>query len=219
MNEYGKLRYPIHNLKEGESVFTIPILNEIPVFKQEVGLPNGVDNETLMKYIILCYSRTSPAVEKYSNIGKRKTWVMNELGIPQNSNKEYSEGWNSVLMNYNPLAVQKIAAFLTLDSPDDWATLISASEQLFAILQLPYPKEDRDANERIKQINSLKEQIKSSKEEVLKIDTAAVIEMGLGVFKAYSTLGLRPEERVLEGFKFCQPKHARGHSIYPEIGN
>jgi hypothetical protein len=214
------LKFDFYSLKEGESVIdAYQVLSEIPVLKDTKGLPDDVDNELLIRYYILMYCKGSFAIENYPHEGKRKTWILRELGILPHGVNEPSAGWNEVLMNQNRSALQKAAVILTLESPQAWGTMLKASEELYMLNTLPFPTDDREANERIKRVNGLNTLIEESKKTVLEFDKSVLLESALTEFKAYTTLGLRPEERVMDMRKSVKPHETKADMIFKEVRN
>jgi hypothetical protein len=217
------LKFDFYSLKEGESVIdAYQVLSEAPVrslLKETNGLPDGVDNELLIRYYILLYCRGSHAIENYPHVGKRKTWILRELGILPHGINEPSEGWNEVLTNQNSVALQKAAVILTLEHAPAWNTMIKASEELFLVNTLTFPKDDREANERIKRVNGLNTLIEESKKIILEFDKSVLLESALMEFKAYTTLGLRPEERVMDMRKSVKPHETKADMIFKEVRN
>lgn len=219
-SKYGAIKYPFDTIPEGQSVVeAFSELKELSILSLETGLPEGVDNDFVMKYIILMYSNGSPAIVNYPHIGKRKSWVMQELGVKPNAEKKFERGYNLMLTNKNELVLQKIAAFLSLQKPHSWQTWMKAEEQLYMVNGMAYPKEDKDANERIKLINSLNEQIDLHKKKILEYEDSVIVETALDTFMAYQTLGIRPEEVILQGALITKPSDAKADTIFPEVGN
>jgi recombinational DNA repair ATPase RecF len=217
---YDNIKYPFHTLPNGTSVLdAFADLGQIPIFHEKEGLPTGVDNEFVMRYIILMYSNGSPAVRNFPAIGKRKTFVMNELGVLPNDKKEYPDGYNEILQNRNGLVLQKIAAFLMLQSPASWDTWLRAEEQLYSINVTQFPTDPKEANERIELVNALNKQIDEHKKKVLEYEQSLQVESATEYFMAISTLGLRPEERVLLGLKPSKPKDVKAGVIFKEVKN
>ena len=218
--DYKNLRYNFSKLKVGESVLdAFQELSEVPIFHETKGLPEGLDNEFVMRYVILMYANGSPAVDKFPNIGKRKTWVMKELGVKQKDNNEFDDVYQDLLLNKNTLILQKKAAFMMLQSPSDWQIWMNASEQLYNMLQTPVPSDDKAAKERVLLINELNAQIETHREKVLRFETSVIMEDALTKFMAVTTLGLRPEERVMLNIKPVIPHKAQGDVIFPEVRN
>jgi len=181
------LKFDFYSLKEGESVIdAYQVLSEIPVLKDTKGLPDDVENELLIRYYILMYCKGSFAIENYPHEGKRKTWILRELGILPHGVNEPSAGWN---------------------------------EELYMLNTLPFPTDDREANERIKRVNGLNTLIEESKKTVLEFDKSVLLESALTEFKAYTTLGLRPEERVMDMRKSVKPHETKADMIFKEVRN
>lgn len=219
-SQYDGIAYPFHKLKKDESVLTAyKDLAEIPIFHVTEGLPQEVDNEWVMRYLILMYSNGSPAIEKFHHIGKRQSWVVQELGISPDENRRFPLGVEQILTNKNNLVLQKKAAFLMLQSPSSWQIWMNASEQLYHLLQTQPPTENKEATERVKLINELNAQITEHRDIVTKFTAGILVEEAVTKFMAYQTLGLRPEEIVMQDLKSVPPHLAKADTLFPEVDN
>jgi hypothetical protein len=68
-------------------------------------------------------------------------------------------------------------------------------------------------------VNGLKTLIEESKKTVLEFDKSVLLESALTEFKAYTTLGLRPEERVMDMRKSVKPNETKADMIFKEVRN
>lgn len=238
--DYGKIRYPIHILKDEEDVVqAFPDLAAVPIFSAKshdfvmtvydeknnpsrevvsVGL-NGLDNNFVMKYIILMYSPNSPSVEKYPQIGKRKAWVMSELGVELNEDGNYDDKYLDLLLNQNRLITKKIATFLTIQQPADWAILLKSQEDLQEILSIPMPEDPTKQVQRVKAVELLRQAIHDSKSRLMDLENSKKIEDEIDEFVSHTTLGIRPEEFVMMGVKNVAPSKARNSPVYKDVSN
>jgi hypothetical protein len=136
--DYAKLKYPIHLLKKGESVFDLSDIKPLrKQFEEQTGLEQeiGLDPEFVMKYIILMNAYGSPAIEKYPHLGKRKTWVLSELDVHPNANNKYEDKYNYLTLNKIPEILMKIQLFRSIQKPVDFAIMLHAEEELFWLNQ------------------------------------------------------------------------------------
>jgi hypothetical protein len=217
---YDGIAYPFHKLKAGVSVLeAYKDLAEIPIFHVTDGLPNGLDNEFVMRYIILMYAKGSPAIDKFPHMGRRRSWVMLELGVPMNEDKTFPKEYDVLLLNKNALILQKKCAFLSLQNPSSWQIWLNATEQLHDLLQTEVPSDPKVAGERVKLINELNSQIEYHRDRVKQHETSMAIENALQTFMAVTLQGLRPEEMVMMNIKVVPPHKVKADTIFPEVGN
>jgi hypothetical protein len=234
---YGNIRYPFHRLDESESVVeSFPDLNAVPIFhatrhpfivteEDEKGKPvrrtitvdlGDLDNEFVMKYIILMYSANSPAIEKYPQIGKRKTWVLDELGVKTDENNKYPSRYLDLLLNQNRLILRKLSTFLTLQQPADWAIMLKSQEDLQEVLGTPMPEDPLKQSHRVKTVELLRQAISDSRTRIMDSETSKIIESDVDEFMAHTSLGIRPEEIVMMDIKSVAPSLAKAGSVFPE---
>ena len=180
---------------------------------------NGLDNEVVMRYIIMMYALGSSYIDSYPKIGKRKTRIMETLNILPNKENKYEKNVSDMLANKNQLILRKIAAFLTLQCSSDWAIMLKSQEDLEEILSMKLPEDPNKQLARQKAIEEIRKQIEECKKRILDSDKSALLEKEVSEFVAYSTLGLRPEERAMSGYKEDKPHKEKTGKIFPEVGN
>lgn len=238
--DYGNIRYPIHKLdEEADVVQSFPDLSAVKIFSETsssfvvteidfTGSPvrktvqidlGDLDNNFVMKYIILMYSINSPAIDKYPQIGKRKTWVLSELGVTPDKNNMYDSKYSDLLLNQNRLILKKIATFLTLQQPADWAIMLKSQEDLQEVLGTPMPEDPTKQVQRIKAVELLRQAISDSRSRILDMETSKAIEQEVDEFMAYTTLGIRPEEFVMMNIQHVQPSQVKNRPVYKDVDN
>ena len=180
---------------------------------------NGLDNEVVMRYIIMMYALGSSYIDSYPKIGKRKTRIMETLNILPNKENKYEKNVSDMLANKNQLILRKIAAFLTLQCSSDWAIMLKSQEDLEEILSMKLPDDPNKQLARQKAIEEIRRQIEECKKRILDSDKSALLEKEVSEFVAYSTLGLRPEEKIMTNYKVEKPHKVKAGKIYPDVGN
>lgn len=97
-----------------EKKLKVEILDESGESKWEERLVtlDGLDNDLVMRYIIMMYAKGSEYVENYPKIGKRKTKVLEKLGIMADSENKFEKNLSNMLIGKNRLVQQKLQPFL-----------------------------------------------------------------------------------------------------------
>jgi hypothetical protein len=180
---------------------------------------NGLDNELVMRYIIMMYALGSSYIDSYPKIGKRKTKIMEMLNIFPNKENKYERNVSDMLANKNRLILKKIAAFLTLQCSSDWAIMLKSQEDLEEVLSMKLPDDPTKQVARQKAIEDIRKQIEECKKRMLENEKSKILEQEVSEFVAYATLGLRVEERVMQNYKVEKPHQAKGGKIYSEVGD
>lgn len=229
--DFADFKYPIHLLKPGESVFDLADLKPL---KEIFSKPDGMgldDPEFVMKYIILMYTPGSPAISKLPHLGKRKTWVLDQLGVTPDESNRYPDHINYLALNRCPTVVRKITTFLTLQGSNNFAIMRHAHEELHTLLGMPEfsteTKLDKieltieGATKRRKLIEETREQYESAKARLLENDKSRIIEEDVDIFMAQTLLGIRHEEflTLIAGKPMLQPKDQKADQIFPGVGN
>jgi len=203
-----------------EMELEVEIVGEDGETSKEVRLVtlDGLDNEVVMRYIIMMYALGSSYIDSYPKIGKRKTKIMEMLNIAPNKENKYDRNVSDMLANKNRLILKKIAAFLTLQCSSDWAIMLKSQEDLEEVLSMKLPEDPTKQVARQKAIEDIRKQIEECKKRMLENDKSKTLEQEVSEFVAYTTLGLRVEERVMQNYKVEKPHQAKGGKIYSEVG-
>lgn len=220
---YKKIKYPIHKLKKGESALDLLDLATVKEhFAQtEREQIEGLDPEFVIRYIILMNSPGSPAF-MHDHIGKRKTWVLKELGIEPDANGRYEDGVNNMVLKKIPEINRKIVVFNTLQRPADWSILMHSQETLFELLN-PEDKEDgqgysaEETKKRFEVIETVRKAYNSALERLNEHNADLIQQNSIELFAAQSFLGIRHEEVLAKMPPMPNPKNQKANSIHPEI--
>jgi hypothetical protein len=225
---YSKMKYPIQDLEEGDSVLDLLDLKSVKdrFGQSEMEAIDDLDPEFVARYIVMMCSPGSPAIELYPNLGKRKTWVMSELGVqPITADGKYEDKYNNLLLNKIPDITRKISIFLTLQAPQDWAIMLNAQEELTRLLRFGSQDESgaelslSDLEKKQKLIESARDQYESSTKRLTEHFRELKIENDLQYFTAITSLGIRHEEFMAIVPDMKKPKDQTADTIYPEVGN
>lgn len=223
-SKYKKIKYAIHTLKKGESAMDYPdlvMLKEDLFSKVDLG---GPDPEFVMRYIILMYSPGSPARDDHKHIGKRKTWVMKELGVEPNADGRFEDKYNYVLLNKLTSVTRKISAFISLQKPIDFQIMVHAESELDKWLQFSdtedYKKMSVDEALKLRTlIEATRKQYQESSDRLMEYERDLLVQYDSNVFVAQSYLGLRAEEMLNFIPPPFQPHEAKADMIFPEVKN
>ena len=204
-----------------EELMKVEIVDESGDTKWEERLVTlgSIDNDILMRYIIMMYAKGSEYVENYPKIGKRKTKVLEKLGVSSDANNKFDKDYSDMLIGKNRLVQKKIAVFLTLQQPTDWAIMVKAQEDLENILSSPLPEDPQKQVQRLKAIEDSRKAIESCRERIMNADKSKLLEMEVDEFMAYTSLGIRPEERVGNNYKYPKPHEAKADQMFKGVGN
>jgi hypothetical protein len=197
--EYTRLKYRIDQVGEGESVIMRfdDLRKYAPIFAHQGDMPTGLDPEFVMRYIILMYSPGTPAVE-IPELNKRKAWVLGQLNVRPDANKNLPDYVNGLLGNRYRSVVEKIVLFLRINRNMDWAILVAAEQkQSDLIAQMFAPKDD------VREEKTLQEAIQLNKtlyeqhlEKFLDGEKSKELSEGVTQYLAEENLGIDPESYI-----------------------
>jgi len=202
-------KYNLHQLKSGESaILKWPdIAAYADVFLAD-NLDAGVDPEVVMKYIILCYTPTSPMVHQHPHIGKRKTQVMKLLDLDCDENGHYGE-YNNVLLLRGDGIRNRVVTFLNIQHHLDYTIYVHAAEELDEILRLRVPSDAEDAMKRRKLIEETRRQMEDALDRITLHDKSKALEDSIQYFTAQRVLPIRVEQRISKLGESVSPEFAK----------
>jgi hypothetical protein len=211
---YHKMKYRIDKIPMTDQViFKFPDLMQFAnIFASEIGMPQNVTADFVMRYIMLMYSPGSPGIEIYPMLAKRKTWALKELGVNPLVDGSFPTEYNELLLNKNQACRAKVVLFLRLQQPEDWAIMMRAEEML-------YPEDPTDQKNHISNIESLRKQLSESRERFMQGEISKALENEITKFLAQDNLGIRPEEYMMFAPKGTAPSKAKADQMFPEVGN
>lgn len=218
---YHKMKYRIDKIPMTDQViFKFPDLMQFAnIFASEIGMPQNVTADFVMRYIMLMYSPGSPGIEIYPMLAKRKTWALKELGINPLVDGSFPTEYNELLLNKNQACRAKVVLFLRLQQPEDWAIMMRAEEMLYDLLSLEFPEDPTDQKNHISNIESLRKQLSESRERFMQGEISKALENEITKFLAQDNLGIRPEEYMMFAPKGNAPSKAKADQMFPEVGN
>lgn len=210
-------KYPIHKLKSGESaILKWPDIAAYADVFLEDDLDAGVDPEVVMKYIILCYTPTSPLVNQHPHIGKRKTQVMKLLDVVCDENGHYGD-YNNVLLLRGDGIKNRVVTFLKIQHHLDYTIYVHAAEELDEILRLRTPTDPEDAMKRRKLIEETRSQMEDAMDRITTHDKSKSLEDSVQYFTAQRVLPIRIEQRIPRLESSVPPEFAKkGGSMLTE---
>lgn len=230
--DYAKLKYNFHALKAGESIFDMGDLAPLKdVFstqgKEEKAF--DLDPEFVLKYLILMYSPGSPAIEKFQQMGKRKTWVLSQLGVEPDAKNHYPDNINYLVTYKCAPVVRKTSVFLSLQKPIDWQIRLHGEEQLDRLLTMKERDEDEEGNispstlslaDELKLRQLIEEtriQIEGATLRMMEAEPSLLQELDVERFAAQTYLGIRIEEQIKFLPPMPKPKDQKADTFFSHV--
>lgn len=204
--QFAGFKYRLDELEEGESaILKFPDLSAYG----DVFTSNEItcDQEVMIRYFIMMYTPGSFAISQYSNVGKRKTYVMGLLGITCDEDGRYPDYNDLLLLRGNGIRTAFVT-FLMIQQSLDWAYMMHAVEELEILMRLP-PSIDSDAGiRRRKQMEECRSQIEEAMARLTVSEKSRTVLDSIEWFRAQRTLNIRPEERMYDLSAMTLPENA-----------
>lgn len=136
--DYSKMAYPIEDVPMGKSVVEkfSDLSTQADVFMREDDLPEGVDGDIVMRYLIYMFSPNSPVVAAFPDIQKRKQFVLNKLGVTANESEENGnvpDGYGEMCLMKSEWIIDRFIAFSSLHASEDYSIANMAAIQIQAM--------------------------------------------------------------------------------------
>ena len=136
--DYSKMAYPIEDVPIGKSVVEkfSDLSTQADVFMREDDLPEGVEADLVMRYLIYMFSPGSPVVAVFPDIQKRKQFVLNKLKITASEAEENGnvpDGYGEMCLMKTPWIIDRFIAFSSLHASEDYSIGNMAAIQIQAM--------------------------------------------------------------------------------------
>lgn len=178
------------------------------------------DPELIVRYMILMYGHNTPLEQIHPIIGKRKTYALELLDIPVDSDGRSKE-YNDMLLLRGDGIRRRFVAMITSQASMDWRLMCHAAESIEELLRLSSleTKDGMDIafdiaeSQKIRNlIEETRKQYESAKERLIKKENSIAADAAIEYFTAQRTLNLRIEER-LQNIKPVLPENAKEKGV------
>ncbi|MGD0340525.1 MAG: hypothetical protein ABSA76_02290 [Bacteroidales bacterium] len=131
--EYQSLMFNIDRIPEGATVLQFfKDLGKIKEFKIDAGL--GIDNDKLMRYVILMYDKGSPYRRKFTDVLKRKIEVAHDCEFETVEGGNFLPPVENFLKGKNEKVNKKIVAYVRMHRNYKYSYLVTIDESYYALM-------------------------------------------------------------------------------------
>lgn len=196
-HELDTLKYQVHKYDE-DIVSNFPDLNNFRVVFTPENLPEPLDPDLVLKYLVLMYDPGSPG-QSIPDLKRRRVWAMQVL----NHEPPYPESIDDML-RWKIKEVNKMATmFLFIVGGEKYAIWKQAEAEMLEIIEskVEYNGNDIDEVKTYAEIQKIKranlsaaaEMLEQSRSEFLQGEKSLELDRELTTFTLLDTLGLEPE--------------------------
>ena len=187
--EFLQMMYNPDKVSEGTSVLSFyKDLAKIKEFKWNPG--EGIDNEKLIRYILLMYDRNSPYRKKYSDISRRKIEIAHDVGFPTMEDGKFESPIEDFLKGRNTIVNRKIVAYIKLHRSYKYAYQVSIEETYYNLIEGMLGGETKNVAE----LRKLRDELEENLLELLNQDNNPVLKDEILRYIEEERLALRPED-------------------------
>lgn len=193
--DFAGLRLKIHELSDTDDVYkAFPILKQYPEFTPE-DLPNNINRQALIKYVILAFDKRSPIKMKYSDPIEQRVVAAKIAGFELNKDGTFHRNYEMVLKSEFFQVNMMILTYLFIQGENDFLTLIAYEQSLLLQTQsLLDTSSGIDAKNIIQNINTLRQAIDNLKRDLIEVENDTLLKADLFTYSNSKRLKIKPED-------------------------
>ena len=199
MKGFESMFYYIEDIPEGENVVErfADLSSLADVFLRTDDLPEGVDADKVMRYLIYMFSPNTPLRREIPDFNSRKKFVLKKINVDTDEHGNVSEGYALMCAMNEDWIVDRFIKFTKLFRSVEYEKLAVAdarkAQLTHFILTSKVDKSSDDANIQ-KGLKGWEDDIRSALEEILQGEKSKAIVEKISFSIKMDNLGIRPEE-------------------------
>lgn len=162
-NDFAKMKWPLHLLDRKTMWIQYADLKNRFLEYLDIYTPS-LTNDDIVLFIVYCYHRYSPFVEKMDNIIERKVAILKYLNIEPKADGKYAPDIQDILRSNNEVIGKMIIQFVKFENSLTYFAFVQAVETFFAMntqmaKELSTAKEAKEAGDVIIKLNAVEDRI------------------------------------------------------------
>jgi len=209
--DFSKMKYRVDMIPKNKSVFeAYPELKKYDILTTNLEL-DGLDNDFVLRYLILLFGVGSPFVEEYPELTQRKAAILRYLGVEPNERRELPKNIENMATYTNPVVLMKAVMVLRLSKSSDWQIARACEEKMSQLNQkMLIEQVDVNAEKNLQQTIELNRvQLEKALDRLTEQENSRLLQEGIMSFLADESLGIRPEEYM--------DYYAQHGTVFPNI--
>jgi hypothetical protein len=205
------MKYRVDMIPKNKSVFeAYPELKKYDILTTNLEL-DGLDNDFVLRYLILLFGVGSPFVEEYPELTQRKAAILRYLGVEPNERRELPKNIENMATYTNPVVLMKAVMVLRLSKSSDWQIARACEEKMSQLNQkMLIEQVDVNAEKNLQQTIELNRvQLEKTLDRLTGQENSRLLQEGIMSFLADESLGIRPEEYM--------DYYAQHGTVFPNI--
>src|SRR5690606_12903526 len=166
------------------------------IFAREDDLPEGVDADKVMRYLIYMFAPNTPLRAYFPDIHNRKRYVLKRLGISADEDVP-TDGYGQMCLMNQPWIIERFIAFTRLHCSEDYAIMATAELRINALMrklmEAEIDKSSDDTNYQ-KGLESWRATIAECRKRIMQDESSIALQRSITFSVKAETLGLKPEE-------------------------
>lgn len=196
--DFSVTPYNIEAIPDGDSVVAhfsdLQLLAH--VFAREDDLPEGVDPDKVMRYLIYMFSPNTPLRAYFPDINNRKRYVLQRLNISADEGVE-TDGYGQMCLMNKPWIIERFIAFTRLHCSEDYAIMATAELRIHALMkklmEAEIDKSNDDTNYQ-KGLESWRATINECRKRIMHDESSLALQRSITFSVKAESLDLKPEE-------------------------
>lgn len=195
--DYSRIAYPIEGIPDDEQVIEkFPdLLSKADVFCRD-DVPEGVDTDKVLRYLIYMYAPGTP-LDEIPDIPARKNYVLKKLGIMEGDDEDVLSGYGEMCAINKPWIVERFITFTSFHCSIDYGIMHTAMIRVQtiqkALLTAEIDKSTDDSNYQ-KGLEGWRVKYEEARERITKGEQSVILQRAMNFMISAKTLGISPEE-------------------------
>lgn len=213
--DFTRMKYRVDILPETtKCVDAFPDIGDLAhIFDNDEDLPEDVDPDKVVRYLIYMYAPNTPLTLQIPDINKRKAWALKAVNIDADEGGFVSEGYNQLCMLSEEWAAMRFVHFCLLH---DSGNLLVAHTNYEVMVKVANRLVLSSAMEKAADLKNLREELtraqsayETALSNILQQEANQMNSQYLRYSIQNQTAGVRPEEYI--------PIYASRKKVFPNI--
>ena len=195
--DFSKIAYNLEGIPEGENVIEkfSDLASQAHIFDRTDDLPEGVDADKVVRYLIYMFAPGTPVKEAYPDINQRKRYTLNKLNIKVDDTDD-GDGYAQLCLMNAEWAVERYIAFTRLQCSEDYSIMSTADIRIAALqralLTQPVDRSNDDKNFQ-EGLERWRQTLVDARTRIMNEEVSITLQKAITFSVRAENLGIQPE--------------------------
>lgn len=195
--DYSRIAHNIDNIPDSEKVIDhfSDLSSQAHVLDREDDLPDGVEADKVLRYLILMFSPNTPVRDAYPDINQRKKYCLLKLNLLSGDDAA-SDGYSQMCMMNEEWIIERFITFTRLFCSEDYTIMATAEARIEAmqrsLMTLDSSKSQDDKNYQ-EGLERWRKTLVDARNRIMNDESSIVLQRSITFSVRSESLGLEPE--------------------------